>query len=278
MTQSPSDPSPLERWRRALAEWAIPDEILTQAPEPPWSFPTKVFSQRAERQLAERSGTSLRRAAEALPEGGSVLDVGAGGGAASLPLLRPARGPSGSIVAVDAEPRMLEDFLERAGRLGVAARAVPGRWPDVAPEVPAADVVVCHHVLYNVPDLEPFVSALTDRARRRIVVELTERHPVSPLNPLWRRFWGLERPERPTAADAVAALRSLGLDVTVETWNAPVDDGDPAEAAALARRRLCLPLDQEPDVARALEELRESGDAGWGQPRRLVTVWWAGAA
>lgn len=267
----------LAAWRDALAEWAIPEEIVARAPEPPWFFPTNAFSRRAERQIEARVGASLQRAREVL-DGGTVIDVGAGGGAASLPLA----GGASLIIAVDSEQAMLEDFSRRAARLGVRAETVLGPWPDVAGAVPAADVVLCHHVLYNVALLEPFVSALTDHARRRVVVELTERHPQSNLNPLWLEFHGLVRPERPTAGDAVAALRALGLDVQEERWEVPAEPYHSSfqEMVTETRRRLCLPAEREPDVAVALEGLgvdpRSPG--GLGAPRRLVTLWWRGGA
>ena len=75
----------LERWRRELAGWAIPDEILAAAPEPPWGFPRELFRTRAERTPAAPSETT-RVALDALGTGGDVLDVGVGGGATSLPL------------------------------------------------------------------------------------------------------------------------------------------------------------------------------------------------
>ena len=155
---------PLARWRAQLEAWAIPEEILAAAPESPWGFPVGLFRARAERAGAgNRQTPSNREAARWLPPGGSVLDVGAGAGAASLPLA----GGAGRLVGVDESPAMVEAFLAAAGRVGVPVEGVQGRWPQVAGRVGAADVVVCHHVLYNVADLAPFAVALTDHARRR---------------------------------------------------------------------------------------------------------------
>lgn len=78
------------------------------------------------------------------------------------------------------------------------------------------DVVVCHHVLYNVPRLGPFAQALDEHAGRHVVIEITDRHAWSWMDDLWLRFHGLERPEGPTANDAEAALRELALDVQRE--------------------------------------------------------------
>jgi hypothetical protein len=140
--------------------------------------------------------------------------------------------------------------------------------------VEPADVVVCAHVFYNVPDLDPFVAALTAKARRRVVVELTAAHPQAHLNPLWRHFHGIERPTGPTADDALAILGDMGLDAGVARWEAPGrwESAPREELVVFARRRLCLPPERDPDVAVALDELFDLG------PRQLVTLWWPGRA
>jgi SAM-dependent methyltransferase len=274
-TPAPAVPDSARRWREDLESWAIPPEILAAAPETPWGCPTGLFARAAEEATAAREGRhreppspSRRRALEALPDGGSVLDVGAGGGAASLPLCPPAA----AVTAVDQSPAMLAAFAELAARLGVEHREVEGLWPAVAAEVGPADVVVCHHVLYNVGDLVPFALALTDHARERVVVEITADHPQATLNPLWERFHGNVRPTRPTAADALAVLGDLGLDVGVEEFDAPPRWGhshDRAELVAFTRRRLCLPPERDPDVDAVLPD---------ATPRPTVTMWWPGRA
>jgi SAM-dependent methyltransferase len=269
----------LARWREQLEGWAIPAEILAAAPESPWGFPVGLFRSRAHR-AGSRPGTpSTLEAARHLPPGGSVLDVGAGGGAASLPLA----GKAGRLVAVDESPEMVASFLAAAEAAGVPAEGVEGRWPEVAGRVGPADVVVCHHVLYNVADLAPFAAALTGHARRRVVAELTDRHPLAGLAPLWRRFHDLERPKGPGAGDAVAALAELGLDVDRRDWEHQdrfgFDDFD--ELVAFTRRRLCLPAGRDPEVAEALlEQGTHQVDGVWvsGQPRRVTTLSWPGSA
>jgi len=269
----------LARWRGQLDGWAIPEEILAGAPESPWGFPVELFRSRAQRAGARPPTPSNLEAAGCLPPGGSVLDVGAGAGAASLPLAATA----GRLVAVDESPGMIAAFLAAAEVAGVPADGVHGAWPEVAGRVDPADVVVCHHVLYNVADLAPFVGALTGHARRRVVVELTERHPLVGLGQLWRRFHHLERPTGPSADDAFAALRALGLDPARQDWE--TEDGlgfdQFDDLVAFTRRRLCLPADRDPEVAQALLEAgtREvNGTWVSGPPRRLTTLSWPGAA
>jgi SAM-dependent methyltransferase len=269
----------LERWREQLDGWAIPEEILAAAPESPWQFPVGLFRSRARRAGSRPATPSNLEAARHLPAGGTVLDVGAGGGAASLPLA----GTAGRLVGVDESPGMVASFLAAAEQAGVPAEGVEGSWPEVAGRVGPADVVVCHHVLYNVADLAPFAAALTDHARRRVVAELTERHPLVGLAPLWRRFHGLERPAGPGADDAVAALEAVGLAVDRQDWESRdrfgFDDFD--ELVAFTRRRLCLPAERDPEVADALlEQGTHRVDGVWvsGQPRRVTTLSWPGSA
>jgi SAM-dependent methyltransferase len=273
------DTGALDRWREQLEGWAIPEEILAAAPESPWGFPVGLFRSRARRAGSKPATPSNLEAARHLPPGGSVLDVGAGGGAASLPLA----GVAGRLVAVDESPEMVASFLAAAEAAGVPAEGVEGPWPEVAGRVGPADVAVCHHVLYNVADLGPFAAALTGHARRRVVAELTDRHPLAGLAPLWRRFHDLARPDGPGADDAVAALAELGLEVDRQDWENQdrfgFDDFD--ELVAFTRRRLCLPAGRDPEVAEALvAHGTHQVDGIWvsGQPRRLTTLSWPGSA
>lgn len=267
------------RWRADLESWAIPDEIMARAPANPWTHQVERFSRRTDRLVATPEGPTLDRAREALPEGGSVLDVGAGTGAASLPLR------SAILIAVDEHMGMLAELVKRAeaarseggrpesGRpeSGPIVQIVEGRWPDVADRTPTADVVVCSHVVFNVPDLVDFLIALDTHARRRVVLELPEVHPTSWLNPLWEHFHGLRRPSRPTSDDVMAISRALGFDVRQESRMSPDAPYETIEEmAASACRRLCLDPARSAAVAEAAVEL-----GVWPvPPRRFVTLWW----
>jgi SAM-dependent methyltransferase len=269
----------LDRWRSDLDAWAIPEHITAAVTESPWVLPRQVFARRADRVRAEPSGPSYERAWAALDPPGSVLDVGAGAGAACLPLL--AR--TTSLTAVDTDSGMLEKISERAAPSGRAARTVLGRWPEAAPEAGPADVVTCHHVLYNAPEAEPFVAALTASARRLVVVEMTARHPLVVLNPLWLRFHGLPRPLSPTAEDLVEIVTAMGLRPGHQAWCRPGgrDYASFAELADVTRRRLCLPPERAREVAAALADSGVDPDhpADLGSSgREVVTIWWDGGA
>ena len=200
----------LSNWREDLAGWAIPVQITAAAAESPWVLPRQVFARRADRLAANPGGVSFERAWESLDPPGTILDIGSGPGTACLPLLPRAT----ALTAVDVDEKMLDLLAERAIARGIEATCVTGGWPQAGPRVAVADVVTCHHVLYNVAEIEPFIAALTAHARRRVVVETAMVHPLTSLSPLWLKFHGLRRPERPTRrCGALAILAAMGLTV-----------------------------------------------------------------
>jgi SAM-dependent methyltransferase len=269
----------LDRWREDLAAWAIPEHITAAVADSPWVLPRQVFARRADRLRRDPGGPSFERAWEALDPPGSVLDVGSGAGAACLPLAPRIT----TLTAVDADNEMLGLLAGRAREAGLAARMVHGRWPDAGGQAGPADVVTCHHVVFNVPDLGPFLEALTGHARRRVVIETAAAHPLTSLNPLWLRFHGLKRPEGPTAADTIAILAAMGRGPRHTEWSRPAgaDYRSMAELVEVTRRRLCLPPERAGDVEAALVELGvnpgQPGDLG-SSGRDVVTIWWEGTA
>ena len=255
---------PSDKWAADLALWAIPPEILSQVEAMPWIHSVSQFTPPAE----IPDSPSHQRAREALPAGGSVLDVGSGGGRASMAIAPPAA----SVVAVDTEQEMLNVLIDQARARGVTAQTFVGRWPDVADDVPSCDVVTCHHVVYNVADIIPFLLALNSHATRRVVLELPISHPQSNLAPLWKHFWNLDRPTNPTADDLLACALQAGLPAQMEVW---VDESwgnrvelPVAERVATVRRRVCLNADRDEEIADFLATNPEEPE------RRVATVWW----
>jgi SAM-dependent methyltransferase len=197
-----------------------------------------------------------------------VLDVGCGDGRAALALAPPAA----MVIGVDPRPAMLDAFADAARTRGLAHTEVLGDWPDIAGQAPFSHVVVCHQVAYDVTDLAGFALELDAHAERRVVLELSHRHPLAWLAPLWAHFWGLERPDGPTAAEAIAVLHEAGLPARLVEWQEPPQPpGTPetpwAQQVALARIRLCL----TPDRDEELSWLMATQSPG---PRQLVTLWW----
>jgi SAM-dependent methyltransferase len=257
-----------QRWAAELDAWRIDPEILASVEENPYTFPPRLFAAREDADAAPSPLADLAR--EALPPGGSVLDVGAGAGAGSLGLA----GLVGHLHAVDAQPSMLAALEESAAARGIELTTYAGRWPDLAPEVPVCDVVLCAHVLYNVPDLAPFVAALTDHARKRVVVEVTGSHPWERLAPMWEAVHHQPRPRGPSAELALEVLRECGIEAEAREVLRPpvVRTGEVYEEwVDFTRRQLCLPPDRRPEVL----ELLAAHPPG---PVRIVTFSWPDSA
>ena len=255
--------SAAERWAAELAAWRIDPEILDAAPDSPFGFPPALFAARDD--VRSPLPDAVR---DALPPGGSVLDVGAGAGATSLELA----GSVGQLHAVDEQASMLEALTAAAAERGVPVSTYVGRWPDCADTVPVCDVVVCGHVLYNVPDLVPFATELTRHARHRVAVELLGEHPWTRLKPMWETVHHQPRPDGPTAELAVEVLQEAGIDPEVrEVVREPA-----ARTGQLydlwvdfTRRQLCLPPERRDEV----EELMRAHPP---RPRRSVVLTWPG--
>lgn len=239
-----------EAWAEQLAAWAIPQRILDQAPQSPYAHDPATF---AVDETLDRSVLSAEVARSVLPRtGGSVLDIGCGGGRAAMSLVPPAE----RVIGVDENPAMLAAFTAAAAAVGARSMTIQGRWPDVVLETPIADVVTCHHVAYNVAEIEPFIGALTGRARLAVVVVIPTVHPMSAWNNAWRRFWNIDRPIGPTSDDFAAVLAEMGI--VAERWEMPRPPlarhaSDPASRVPSTLRRLCLGPDRADEVAAFLD-------------------------
>jgi hypothetical protein len=153
----------------------------------------------------------------------------------------------------------------------------------VASEAGTADVVTCHNVTYNVWEIEPFLSALTRSAGRKVVLEMTAAHPLASMNGLWLRFHGLQRPAGPTAELLLAILTAMGIEAGHHRWQrkSGADYASFDELTDATRRRLCLPPERAGEVATALIESgvdpEQPVDLGTAS-REVVTIWWDGTA
>lgn len=249
-------------WSEQLAAWAIPGEILAQAPTSPWIHPVELF------EVTPDAPGTLSRSSElalaALPVGGSVLDIGCGGGRGAMALAERAR----LVIGVDHQQEMLNKFAEAASERNVEHQEIFGDWPANAGEVPVADVAIAHHVIYNVADLEAFAVAMNSHAKERVVLEAPTRHPLSHMSDLWLHFWGLERPVGPTAQDALEVFRGVGYPAQIEYFaDAPRQSVSLEKQVEFTRIRLCLPDSKDAEIRQILAERIE-------QPRELAAIWW----
>ena len=106
-------------------------------------------------------------------EGDTVIDVGCGPGFFTLPLARMV-GETGSLIAVDLQPQMLERLRQRAERAGLAGRIRLQACKADALELCAeADFALAFYMLHEVPSAEAFLEevrgALKPRGRLLLV-------------------------------------------------------------------------------------------------------------
>lgn len=249
------------QWSSDLAAWGIPADILDQAPENPWIHPPALFTVPDE----ISDSPSHRRARKKVEVNGSILDVGCGGGIAAFA----ASPPATTVIGVDHQQEMLDMFTETAESRKLAHQEFLGDWPDVAPQVPHADVVTCHHVVYNVPRIEEFIEALDTHAHHRVVIEMPQEHPLANMSAAWKYFWDLDRPTNPTSHDFVAILKSMGLNAQYEDWSHPVRTGlSEDENARFMTIRLCLPESRQDEVRDFFRHHPTPLE------RKLTTIWW----
>lgn len=259
---------PGDSWRAHVEAWTVPDAIAAAAPDQGPVLEPERFRWKPDEDARQPVRPSRRRALEALPEGGTVLDVGVGGGASSLGLVPKAR----LIVGVDPLPGMLELFTASAAESGVAAKAVLGTWPEAADDVDAADVAVCHHAVYRVAEIEGFLTALTDRARHRVVLELSAHSPLAGFDDLWERFHGISHPEWFVADEAEEVAGAMGLAVEREDIVLPARRPEVTpELVAFVRRRVYVGAERDAEIEAFLRQ-REPRE------HRVAALWWPGAA
>ena len=250
-----------EKWKSDLALWAIPKEILDQAVEKPWIHPPALF------EIPEVITDSLshQRAREAMPVGGSVLDIGCGGGIGAFGITPPAA----HVIGVDEQKEMLALFKNNAAKYGATVETVLGQWPAVAKQTPVADVVTVHHVAFNVGDIVPFLAALNSHARKRVVMEVPVIHPMSNMNEGWKHFWNIIRPTVPVAGDLVNVLDEMGIKATIEYFEGEILlDKKVDGASGFIRRRLCLPESRQSEIDDFISR------NPLPDRRKLAVIWW----
>ncbi len=266
--------SAAEHWRKQLEGWAIPAELLATVESSPYEWPVELFKRRrrveADRQEEPFTTELLRRL---LPKQGSLLDIGAGTGRASLPLAVEGH----SLTAVEPNEAMRRGWAQEAA--GMRVNLIEGRWPEVADQVPVHDVAVAAHVVYDVSEIAPFLLTLANRVRVAVVLELTQAHPWSSYATYYRVLHDLERPSGPTVDDLVALVEELGWKPSCELWEREgsvwFESWD--EIEELMARRLVLPAARRGELRELLRpDLRErDGRLYLGDDRRkMATVWW----
>lgn len=263
--QSLEESSPhwkIKNWQDQLASWAIPQHIIEQAPTSPWIHPVELFEIAPDQLLSQTPATTAALAG--LKNEKSVLDIGCGGGKATFELSANIK----KAIGVDHQAVMLDRYREIARLKNIEVETYLGDWPQIESEVPVAEVVLVHHVLYNVSDIENFIEALNEHASSRVVLELPVKRPLSAMNPYWKHFWNIERPAGPTAEEALEIIKEFSKDPKIQYYDAPIFKEVAIEKMVeFNRTRLCLPVEKD-------QEILEFTQTQPSEIRKLATIWW----
>lgn len=118
--------------------------------------------------------------------GMTVVEPGCGMGYFSLPLARMI-GPTGKVICVDLQEKMVAGLMRRARRAGVDDRIVASVSSatdlGLAPFAGSADLAVALHMVHEVPDQRQFLNQMHDALRPGGLLLIVEpRNHVSPEN------------------------------------------------------------------------------------------------
>ena len=207
----------------------------------------------------------------------TVLDVGAGGGRLALPLALRCR----HLVAVEPSSSMGEVLLQQASDCSIEnVSLVESTWDKA--EVEAADLVLCVHVLYVVPEIEAFVRKLEAHARERVLVVLYRAPPQSQTYPLWKEVHGEERLGLPSLPEFQEVLSQLRIDAQVDMLPAlpprGFDDHQQALEQLSGRLYLVPGTPQMATLEAMLPDWLEQVDGTWiirgTEPLQPGLIWW----
>ena len=261
-----------------MEAWAIPERLLEAADESPYGWPAELWRRRTrESRRRQESTPTTSLVSEMLGEGGTLIDVGAGTGRSCLPYARAGH----RVTAVEKNAGMAAGLREEAGSEGLEVEVVVGAWPKSARSISAADVALSSHVVYDVPDIVPFLRGLNEYGRRAAVVEMTDVHPWTKMNHLYRAIHDLDRPQGPSVDDLVeVVVTELGSEVGLVRWERAPDLWflNWREILDYYGKRVVVPRDRRDELRPLLEDLvtlrgdRLYVDEG---PRSFATLWWS---
>ena len=265
----------IERWREmVLREHAQSDSMRPEPREADFWTP-----------YARHFGTDPRRDGDELldflltqvrPED-TLIDVGAGGGRLALPLALRCR----RVVAVEPSPSMCAVLRETAAAHDIDnVSLVESDWLNAPVE--QADIVLCSHVVYAIPDIGPFVRKLEDSGSRRVLVVLYQAPPQSQIYPLWGRVHGTPRLPLPSLPEFQEVLAEMDISPAISPLPGQQPRGFDSldDAVDQLTRRLYLATGS-PQAARleaVLAEVLEERDGGYqikdAQPLIPTVVSW----
>ena len=124
----------------------------------------------------------------------------------SLPLARRCR----EVINVEPSPGMRQEFLESAAEAGITnACLVHARWP--AAEGLEGDVTFSADVTYFVAEIVPFIQALEDASRRRVILNLWSQPPPNRRAQTFALVYGEAQEPSPGHTHLLPVLWEMGI-------------------------------------------------------------------
>jgi SAM-dependent methyltransferase len=264
-------------WKRAVeAEHEQSDRIREEsASDDFWRPLAHRFTPPMKGEAADDD--TVERLAELVSSGGTVLDVGAGGGRLAIPLA----GLCDRVTAVEPSEAMREQLEATTTAWGVSnIKLVAGRWEEV--EVEPHDLVICAHVVYTVSDIEGFVKKLTAHARETVALVVFQRPAMAGYLPLWPKVHGEERISLPTLPEIEQLLPQMGIEYRKiplqERISKPFKDHEQALNECLTRLFVAPGSEKSAKLSEALDDCLVEVDGGlrfeWAEPHRPSIVAW----
>ncbi len=241
--------SAYQAWNeQSAANVAQAQRLRNSQPDDYWAGLVQRFSP------TESTPEGFEHLVDVIGSGGSVLDIGAGGGRFSVPL----SSRVGRVVAVDGSEAMTAALRAQAVAIPNLEVLPAMTWPPPADaELPQVDVAFNSHVIYFVEDIQTFLDAMERVATQRCVVIAGERSGGAPPRDAFEAVHGEPLAEAPACNELMTVLAARGTDF--EVTRAPIESrrlaGDPSQ---LLRRRCCVTEDSEQD-ARLLDWVRAQG-------------------
>lgn len=223
----------------------------------------------------QRPNMFLNRLLERLDPSSTVIDVGAGTGAWTIPIAR----RTARVTAVEPSPYMMQILRQRVLDAGLTnVELVAERWEDIAAE--AHSFVLCSHGMYASSEIVPFLEKMHNAAIQSCCLVMRTTSRSGQYEELWRDLNGIHRPDGPHLVVAYNVLHAMGIDANVAVqpeasyWISESLD----EAVDMARDVLFW-SDDEGDDVRLREYLSRylapvDGGLRWPEGLKAGMIWW----
>lgn len=145
-----------------------------------------------------------------------IIEVGGGAGRIGLPMALQAN----SLRNVEPSPAMRQQFALATAEHGVSnATAIASAWPLTDPI--SADVVLTVDVTYFIRDIESFIQAMHDSARRRVLILTWTVAPPNVNSDLFQVVFGEPQSPSPGFRELLPVIWDLGIVPDVQVFDQP---------------------------------------------------------